>query len=221
MIETLRELTHGRKILILVWFFILASILAFFLRDIVGRLILPIFLYATWLIRIVYETLPQAFWWIIVLFVLVIIAVKSLIRPTNPNNTLNLKSSQRQSRLELWLKWLEQADQGGYFGWYLAHELSLLTLDVLSSQERYSSDQLDRLIRAGLSNLPSELQNYIQTGLDHRMSFHFSSREPFSFFRGSSNKLKLQPEEIAEFLERRLEGGGESMNVEENLTKWN
>ena len=205
MREAIHEITHGRKIIILLGLIILAAILAFLLKDIVQITVIPVLFYIIWLLRIVYESLPQGFWWVALLLVLLVIAVKSLIRKSDASGTLNSKSSLNKSRLELWIKWLEQADQGGYFKWYLAHKLSLLTLTVLSSQERYSNDQLDIIIRQGLSNLPDNLQEYMLIGLDNRMSFNFSAKNPVPFFSQPTVKLTLQPEEIIEFLEDQLE----------------
>ena len=206
MNRMLTDLVNSRKRTLIIGSIVVAAGLAFIMRDIVRSFILPPILYIIWILRIVHGTLPQIFWWGLFLFLLLIIAARSLTRRADPKLQNDIKNVERESRLEKWTRWIEQTKKVGYFRWFLAHELSILTIDVLTSQDRLTTEQVLSRLMQNKYDLPPDMLEYIQNGLDVRKSFTQGEFEKRLFVFKKSSPLDIDPETIIEFLEREIDG---------------
>lgn len=205
MNKIFKDLGNIRRHYLFIGFIIIAAVLALLLRDLVRSILVPPVLYAFWMARIVYQTLPQLFWWGLVMLILLLIAARSLTLRSNSTKSTESAHRTRESRLDMWTKWIDQTRKGGYFRWYLAHELGRLYLSVLASRERLTNDQaLTRLVNKK-TGLPPDVQAYVETGLDARQSFTFGDLGGKLPFRSKSSPLDLELEEIIEILESKLD----------------
>jgi hypothetical protein len=205
MSKIFKDLVNNQRHYLFIGFIIIAAVLALFLRDLVRLILVPPVLYVYWVVRIIYGTLPQLFWWGALMLGLLLIAARSLTFRSNDTKSTDPAHRARESRLEMWTKWLDQTRKGGYFRWYLAHELGRLYLSVLASRERLTNDQaLTRLVNKK-TGLPPDVQAYVETGLDARQSFTFGDLGGRLPFRSKSSPLDLEPEEIIEILESKLD----------------
>lgn len=198
-------LDRQNKIILLVAGISAAAILVFFFRDIVQVLIINPFLYAFYWVRIIYKTLPQIWWWSILLVILFFISLRSLTRRKTSSSNETEQSNIRKSPLEKWDERFNKAERGGYFKWFLAHEISLLALNLIADQERIPTEEANQYFTEGKFNLPPDIYEYMKTGLDARISFQFTNMEKRLYFFGSRSVLNIKPEEMIEFLEDRLE----------------
>ncbi len=184
---------------------IAAGMLAILLQDVVQSLILTPIQYISWWIQIIYETLPQIFWWGVLIVFLLIIAVRSLTSVRLSRSRTIEKDRLGKSCLEVWTENIEKAEKGGYFKWYLAHKISMLTLDILADQERMTKDEAAAYLQGGKFNLPIDVRDYIKTGLDARISFQISELEKRFFILERKSPIKLTPEEMVEYIEQKLD----------------
>ena len=197
-------LDRQNKVLLIAAGISAAAILIFFFRDIVQLLILNPILYAIYWGGIIYQTLPQIWWWSIILVILFFIALRSLTRRKTISYDETEQSHIQKSPLEKWDERFSKAERGGYFKWFLAHELSLLALNLIADQEKVPTEEAYQYFTDGKFNLPPEIFEYMKTGLDARVSFQFTNMEKRFYFFGSRSILNIQPEEMIEFLENRL-----------------
>jgi hypothetical protein len=174
-------------------------------RDIVRYLIVRPVLFVIYWARIIYETLPQQWWWSLILVVFFFIAIRSLTRKKRSTVPASEQNHIQISPLEMWTDRFEKSTRGGYFKWYLAHEISKLALDVLASKERVPKETAAKHFTEGKFNLPVDVHEYMQTGLDARISFQITELEKRFYFLGRRSILNLETEEMIEFIERKVE----------------
>ena len=205
MNKIFKDLVNNQRHFLFIGFIIIAAILALLLRDLVRLVLVPPVLYVYWVARIIYGTLPQLFWWGALMLGLLFIAARSLAFRSNDTKSTESAHRARESRLELWANWIDQTNNGGYFRWYLAHELGRLYLSVLASRERLTKDQALTQLVNKKTDLPPEVQAYLETGLDARQSFTFGDLKGRLPFRSKSPPLDLEPEEIIKLLEREFD----------------
>lgn len=184
---------------------IIAGAAVYLFQDIVRYIILRPILFVIYWARIIYETLPQQWWWSLILVVLFFIAIRSLTRRKQSTIHTPEQNHIQKSSLEQWTDRFDKSAKGGYFKWYLAHEISKLALDVLANQERVPKDSAAAYFTQGKFDLPVEVHEYMKTGLDARISFQITELEKRFYFLGRRSILKLEPEEMIKFLERKLE----------------
>ena len=194
----------NRRYVVIAFIFVSAS-LALLLSGVIRAYILPPIQYLFWWAVVIYETLPQLFWWTIFLLVLMVVAAWSLIIRRNKKFSGECNHIVHTSRLEYWVDTIEKSNKGSYFACFLAHELSLLSLKVFSTQERLSSDQVSDLISSNKIELPLEIQKYIQNGLDVQKSFQNTRSSIWPF---STNRFVLpdvETEKLIKFLEEKVD----------------
>ena len=177
----------------------------FLFREIVHYLIIRPVLFAIYWSRIIYETLPQQWWWSLILVVFFFIAIRSLTRRKQSTSIVPDQNHIQRSPLEKWTDRFEKSARGGYFKWYLAHEISTLALDILANMERVPKETAAKLFAEGKFNLPADVHEYIKTGLDARISFQISELEKRFYFLGRRSILNLEAEDMIEFLEHKVE----------------
>jgi len=188
---------------LLIILFVTAAVLSFLLSDIVRSVILPPIFYLSWIARIIYETLPQLFWWSLFLLIFFIISVRSVIRIGWRRSSSAKSEKLKYSRLEMWTKWVEQTNRGQYFKWNLANEISKLFIKLLASEERLSENEIMYRIEENQISIPQEIQTYLMTGLNPQQSLQVRRSIFFPFIKTRTKPLDLDIEQLLEFLEKR------------------
>lgn len=190
---------------------LLAVALAYALKDSVSKYVILPFTYLWRMIEIIYEALPQAFWWVIFLLILSTVALRNVLRHFRLSGPAPLPiQEQRISRARSWARWLELSGKGDYSQWLLARNLARLTLDIFAHQERQSPEQARAHLQGGKYRLPPEILAYIQVGLDAPSFRHYTDLLALLHSTRSASPLDLDPEKIIEFLENRIQIGGSS-----------
>jgi hypothetical protein len=189
----------------------LAVLLAYLLKDTIRHFLIAPLFYVYRFFRILYEAMPQVVWWIAFLVIIVLLAIRSLLRnlKISPLREQPIQTD-RLSRARAWRHWLEISEQGDYSRWLLARNMAKLALEMLAHQERQSLDETRQLIRAGKIRLPADVQAYFQVGLDAPSFRHYSEFLTLLRSTRSASPLDLDPEIVIQYLEERMESGGTS-----------
>jgi len=184
---------------------IVSTFLALLLTGFARSIIMTPFIYAFWIGRIVYETLPQLFWWILILMGLSIFAINNVLKLRRWSRQTKPEESRQLSHLETWTETLEQANKGGYFQWSLANQLAHVTIKVLANQEHIPKNQATLSLKNGQFNLPPEVHSYLITGLDASRSFKIEKSQIRLFANVKENPLNLDPERVITCIEEYLD----------------
>jgi hypothetical protein len=187
----------------------LAVILAYLLKDAIRHFLIAPLVYTYRFFRIIYEALPQVAWWVVFLLLLVLLAVRSILRYLKFSPRLpGTGQDDRLSRARSWSHWLQVSRQGDYSRWLLARNIAKLALEILAHQERRSLEQTRQLMQAGKIHLPPEVHAYLRVGLDAPSFRHYSEFLNLLRSTRSASPLDLDPEVVIRYLETRIESGG-------------
>jgi hypothetical protein len=187
----------------------LAVILAYLLKDAIRHFLIAPLIYTYRFFRIIYEALPQVAWWVVFLLLLVLLAVRSILRYLKFSPRLpGAGQDDRLSRARCWSHWLQVSRQGDYSRWLLARNIAKLALEILAHQERRSLEQTRQLMQAGKIHLPPEVHAYLRVGLDAPSFRHYSEFLNLLRSTRSASPLDLDPEVVIRYLETRIESGG-------------
>ena len=170
-----------------------------FVRDVIA---VPL-LYAFWIARLLFESIPQVILWALFVIMVLILGSRSLIIQRRMPRARPVEVSER-GRVEGWVRLIDQAPQGDFARWRLAQRLGQLALEVLPDAEPLVPKRSMRRLEQETLDIPPEIRAYLQT----RMPTAKTRRR----FRPGARAVAsdLDPERVVQFLEdtlRRSMGG--------------
>jgi AraC-like DNA-binding protein len=175
-----------QKIILLFVSIPLILLLAYLLMDQVHRYILAPILYAFRIERILYDVLPQSVCWGFFLFVLTVIAVRSLFRGRQYSSMIvESPKEERMSRARSWVRWIEMSRRGNYSKWLLARHFADLVSNILAYQERQTLERIQARLLNNQEDIPPDIRDYLQVGLNMPSFRHYSE------FLGGKHWLSL------------------------------
>lgn len=181
---------------------LLAALITPFLKDFIRDVLLLPLLYAAWLARIVFDSIPQLAIWIVFLIIALLIALRSLsgrrlARPETRERPVTVVG-----RIESWAHLIDRAGQEHYARWRLARELRKLALAILAAEKQLSTEQIKQQLTEGRLDMPPEIRAYLLASMT---SFSYLSPTRFWFRKkpAGSSALDLDPEQVLQFLEER------------------
>jgi hypothetical protein len=202
-----------RGLLLLLVVALLALPLALALRDL-SRAILTQLMQLVWVVRAQLGTLPQTTLWGFLLVVVLVAAVGSLFgwsqRPPWPDRRPALVPGQ----VEELSRRIRRAAEGRYFRWALNRYVTNLTWEVMAYQERTTQRQYKRRLRAGETELPPGIHDFVES--DSRLR-PVAPRRPWRLLRRrqGARPAAWQPrpqatvEDVVGFLEEQMERGND------------
>lgn len=195
-----------RRRLILLAVFLSALVLAFFLRDLVERLVILPLAYVWWLLGLYYSILPQHVLWILLVVVAVISAV-TVLTPRFDNRKLflpPLKPSKGQ--IEAMAEWLEKSGHGGnYYKWLVANRLGKSAREILAQREGHPTRKKFGRLAGRDWNPPRKIDDYLEIGLNG--SFADYPRPRWFWETPKPTPLDTDPKQVIEYLENEMKTG--------------
>jgi hypothetical protein len=188
----------------------LSLLVAYLLMEVVRRYLLEPMIFAFRIERLIYEALPQALWWGLFIAVLVIIALRSMRLQPVSFTRKPPKPEQRPSRAQAWRRLVAGTSRGTYNRWLLAREIADLTVRVIAHQERISVGQARNRLKSGSIQVPPEIQEYVEMGLDAPSFRQYTDFLAYMRSSRGSAPLELDPEIIIAYLEDNVNLGGPS-----------
>lgn len=190
--------------LFLIGAFVLTLALAYFLRDVVSKLIiLPLF-YLWWVIRLYYSMFPQFVVWAALVAFALYFAVKSLIPEMRPRRIVHLARKPAEGQIKSLVEWLARIQRGGnYYKWLVANRLGKTAREILSQRGEYDLSKKFEPLRGRGWNPPREIQNYLDAGLGS--SFADFPQPRWFWSKPKPTPLDVDPEQVVEYLEGEME----------------
>ncbi len=195
-----------RRLALLGLFAVLVALLALLLSGLVRELIVIPLLHLLWLMRVLFESIPQVVIWVGVLVLLAIMAWNSLSRPRPGPFARPTAAAASRAPVAAWAANFERAARDDYARQLLAQRLGQLAFDLLASQDRQSDQTIWELLRDPALDIPPEVRAYFQAGIRmqrplptlwERLRAWFTKPERFA------DPLDLDPEQVIRFLEQR------------------
>jgi hypothetical protein len=195
----------SKKIVIIGSLLLFGVLVAFLIQDFVRQALLYPLIYLVWSLRLIYEGIPGVVWWGILLVLLSLLALRSLSRKNEPAPGAVEITGQNLSRPQAWMRWIKRRDQGDYFKWQLAREISTLALAGLANRDRLTPAGAREELLAGRLHLPPHIQAYLVAGSLPNSYSQYMEMKSNLRIPGAVPALELEPEEIIAFLEAELE----------------
>jgi hypothetical protein len=151
-----------RKRLVLMGIALLLTIpLAFLLKDVAQQIFLIELPQTAWRLRLLLQIVPQTAIWTFLLGLVLLIAVRSLVRREAPPRQESDTGAEQLGQISAIARRIEHASDLAYFRRSLASELRSLTLEVMAHQHRATPEQMRRLLMDEGLEIPSQVQNYL------------------------------------------------------------
>jgi hypothetical protein len=189
----------------------LAVLLTLGLRDFVrDALALPLS-YILWFAGIIFETIPQIWFWTGLIVIALVIATRSLDRERQPPPATPGKSSRpARGRIDVWAERVTMLLKGKYSRHRFGYFIGKLILDVLSHEERLSFRDVERRLEQGEVDVPPAVRDYLFARLkpayaEARPNFLTRLKRFFRLEKPSTAHLNAELETIVRFLEDQLE----------------
>ncbi len=169
------------------------AFLAYLLRDVIYEVVVVPLAYTLWLLELLYLSVPQLVKWVLLIVLMCIGVLWKLIpdlpaasRPHSPNRS-------PEGRVASLAVGLQRARTSNYFRWLVANRLGRLA--------RRLSDSSKVLEGIGAGSDP--IQRYLNAGLNQSFVDFPGPRTRFG--RRLPTPLDMEPGEIVEYLESRME----------------
>jgi hypothetical protein len=189
----------------------LAVLLTLGLRDFVrDALALPLS-YILWFAGIIFETVPQIWFWTGLIVIALVLAMRSLDRERQPPPSAPGKSSRpARGRIDVWAERVAMLLKGRYSRHRFGYFIGKLILDVLSHEERLSFRDLERHLEQGETEVPPVVRDYLFSRLkpayaEARPNFFTRLKRFFGLEKPLAARLNAELETIVKFLEDQLE----------------
>jgi hypothetical protein len=200
----MKRLLNSRYIPLIVSFFLL-FVFALWITDFVRSVVVMPLLYLAWLGAIIFKSLPHAFFWAVFILAAVIIAARSFSKKEDEPTFRKRMGGSYRSPIEGWARLIKNADEGEYSRWQLAQALNRLTWEMMGYKDRPSIQQMEAILKDNDSEIPEDILDYFQAGLQPyypKSVPRFLSRYRF---RRSQTPLNLEPGRVIQFLEERFD----------------
>jgi hypothetical protein len=194
------------KVLLALLGLLLAALLAYLVRDIIGPVVIAVANFVFQAAAILYRLFPETVYWLAFLLVLVFLALRSLNLDLDSKPRLIRIDTASGGRASVWTNWIEQRSQGNYFKWRLARQIAQLGLQILAYREALPQETVQDGLASGEIEIPDEIEHVLNIGLDRR---HFL-RYPQAvvrlrlFRRGQPSLFDFDTHQMVAFLEEKL-----------------
>lgn len=178
-------------------------VISFALEGFVRDVLIGPLLYAGWILRLFFESIPQEALWTVFLIGAAIFLARTIIW-RRPVVAARREAAPASGRVEELARLISDANRDHVAGWRLAQRLGQLAINILAAQERLPPRDLWRRLERGTLGVPPRLQGYLKLrNLAQRPARRGLRRRP-------AGKSEVDPEEVIRFLEERaqLPGGG-------------
>lgn len=185
---------------------LLAGLIALIVTGAIEDVVIVPLLFLWWGARVLYESLPQALLWGILVAIAVLLIVKSIpwISAALPATGQGRASS---GRVTDWARYLRESGHDEHGRWRLAQRLTELAIEALAFREQCSPQEISRRLHDGTLDIDPQLRAYLRAGsLPYapaaRYRHGFGRRAPAAV---PSDPLAIDPQQMIEYLEDRLQ----------------
>jgi hypothetical protein len=196
-----------RRWLLAIGVVLIAALLAFPLRAVVHQLIVVPLAYLLYLLGLLYLSLPQALWWVVVSLLVLFLLGKSLLIEIKPPKRPAPISQVYRGKVESLAAAVQKSDRGIYFKWLVANRMGKLAHQILALREHGKERSVFAPLVGEGWEPATGLQQYLEKGL-HGSFADFPNTGMRYFARPQKTSLDYDVNEVIEFLESQIESKG-------------
>lgn len=191
---------NWRRWLAVIGVFVSAGLLAFPLRGIVHKLIVIPLAYLLYALQLLYLSLPQVVWWIVVVLAVLFILGRSLLPDGKFSRKITPTVRQERGGVESLASAMQKSNHGVYFKWLVANRLGRLAYQILVQREHGKPRSVFTPLTADGWKPAPQVQAYLEKGL-HGSFADFPNTNWNYFAPPVRTSLDHQVDEVIEFLE--------------------
>ena len=196
-----------RRLLAALGILVIAALLAFPLRETVYQLVVIPLAYVGWLLKLLYLSLSQGVWWLLVVLVVILLIGRSLLPELSPGRKSIIYTKAERGSVEALASAFSKRERGIYFKWLVANRLGKLAYQILLQREHGKPRSVFAPLTAAGWDAPPEIQEYLEKGL--RGSFAEYPGAGWNAFVTPPAKTPLDQDvrKVIEFLEAKQGDG--------------
>jgi hypothetical protein len=182
---------------------VIATLLAFPLRGAVHEAIVIPAAYLLWALGLLYRSLSQGLWWVILIVLVLLILAKSLAPPLRHPGKLLTRSHPTLGPVQTFSGWINKSSSGIYFKWLVANRLGKLAHQILLQRGNEKPRSVFEPLTGPDWHPTADLQNYLESGL-HRSFADFPNPRKL-FAPPAKTSLDLDINKAVDFLESQID----------------
>jgi len=185
---------------------LLLGLLALVIGGAVREVVVIPLLYLLWLMRVLFEMLPQVVVWVGFVALLALVAWKSLVvSPAAPPQ--RQQATTTRTPVATWARMFHSAANERYARWQLAQRLGMLGLELLASQDQPAGQGVWQYLHDESLDMPPEVRAYLLAGTQmyHPLPTFWQRWWPWGTRPGRHpDPLDLDLEVVVQWLEQQL-----------------
>jgi hypothetical protein len=191
-----------RRTILLGAFFLIAAAMAYYLQDIVRSALFVPVSYLWWGINIMYQSVAQLIYWILLVVGVALMAFGSLYGKGRSKELVEETADVRQGPLETTARQFSRtSSKGVYYKWLIANRMGRLARSILSLRNGQAEAPNSQL--AGRDwNPPDEVGAYLESGLTRTFA-DFPRQKLFA--RPSETPFDIDLNQVLAYLESQME----------------
>ena len=154
-----------RRALIIAGIVTLAALLAFPLRTAVYQAVIVPLAFILWLLGLLYHSLPQFVWWIVVVALILYMFGKSVYQEVEFTKRREQPVMPPRGEVEQLAGWITKSEKGIYNRWLVANRLGKLAYQILVLRESGKQRSVFTPLDGPDWNASPELMRYLHSGL--------------------------------------------------------
>ena len=182
---------------------VIATLLAFPLREAVHEAIVVPVAYLLWALGLLYHSLSQAIWWVILIVLVILILARSLAPQLRTPGKALPSSKPVLGQVQTLAVWLNKSGSGIYFKWLIANRLGKLAYQVLLQRGNEKRRSVFEPLTGPDWHPSADLQNYLQSGLQRSFADFPNPRKFFA--PPAKTPLDLDINKAVDFLESQID----------------
>lgn len=200
---------NWRRGLIISGVVVTALLLAFPLRNVVYEIIIVPLAYILWVLGLIYHSLDQGIWWVVLIVVVLIVLLRSMLPEGKPKSKEISYKKVERGQVESLAVAMQRVEHGIYFKWLVANRLGKLAHQTLV-QRSYGKPRsvFAPLVAEDWEPTP-EIQRYLERGLHGSFADYPNKR--FGFYKPpEKTPLDVDVNQVIKFLESTQENRSSS-----------
>jgi hypothetical protein len=165
-------------------------------------------LYALWLLRLLYESIPQQLFWIAALALVALVVGRSMFR-LRPSTPRPAPARPQSTPVAAWAALIGESTRDDYSRWLLAQRLAALAGSALADREPGSPRLLWQILADPAIEIPPDVRAYLVAGMSVTMNSG-PRRSLQAWLRMDTSQaatpLDLDPALVVKWLEHELNG---------------
>jgi hypothetical protein len=192
-----------RRALIVTGILALSALLAFPLRTVVYDVVVIPVAFILWLLGLIYHSLPQYLWWIVVILLVLYIFGKGVFQEVEFPKRRDLPPIRPQGNVEQLAGWITKSEKGVYNRWLVANRLGKLAFQILVLRESGKQRSVFEPLDGPDWNASPALTGYLHSGLQGSFADYPSQNNPF--LPHVKTAIDHDVSEAVEFLESKID----------------